>query len=104
MVAASDQPGSEAHGINYGWLGASPMRRATYRRPAGFALWPFRRCRQRRPACQALLLLGRSCPWAHRAWLVWALRQLQDRLVLVVEPDSEGPALALRTPSRGAEA
>ena len=35
-----------------------------------------------------LLVVGRSCPWAHRAWLTWQLRQLQDRIALVVaEPD-----------------
>jgi putative glutathione S-transferase len=34
------------------------------------------------------LIVGRSCPWAHRAWLVWSLRQLQDTIELVVvEPD-----------------
>ena len=35
-----------------------------------------------------VLIVGRSCPWAHRAWLVWQLRQLQSRIrLLVVEPD-----------------
>ncbi|MEB3260194.1 MAG: glutathione S-transferase C-terminal domain-containing protein [Cyanobacteriota bacterium] len=34
------------------------------------------------------LIVGRSCPWAHRAWLVWTLRGLESSLrLLVVEPD-----------------
>jgi putative glutathione S-transferase len=36
------------------------------------------------------LIVGRSCPWAHRAWLVWTLRQLEPSVRLVmVEPDPE---------------
>ncbi|MEB3323705.1 MAG: glutathione S-transferase C-terminal domain-containing protein [Cyanobacteriota bacterium] len=36
------------------------------------------------------LIVGRSCPWAHRAWLVWSLRGLGPGLRLVmVEPDPE---------------
>jgi putative glutathione S-transferase len=35
-----------------------------------------------------VLIVGRSCPWAHRAWLVWSLRQLEGSItLLVVEPD-----------------
>jgi glutathionyl-hydroquinone reductase len=35
-----------------------------------------------------LLIVGRSCPWAHRAWLTWTLRQLEASIDLVVaEPD-----------------
>ncbi len=35
-----------------------------------------------------VLIVGRSCPWAHRAWLVWSLRQLAGSITLmVVEPD-----------------
>jgi putative glutathione S-transferase len=34
------------------------------------------------------LIVGRSCPWAHRAWLVWRLRGLEESVgLLVVEPD-----------------
>ena len=34
------------------------------------------------------LIVGRSCPWAHRAWLVWRLRQLEPSVqLLIVEPD-----------------
>jgi putative glutathione S-transferase len=36
------------------------------------------------------LIVGRSCPWAHRAWLVWTLRQLAPSVGLqMVEPDPE---------------
>jgi glutathionyl-hydroquinone reductase len=35
-----------------------------------------------------VLIVGRSCPWAHRAWLVWSLRQLAGSVALLVaEPD-----------------
>jgi putative glutathione S-transferase len=35
-----------------------------------------------------VLIVGRSCPWAHRAWLMWSLRQLTGSIaLLVVEPD-----------------
>ena len=35
-----------------------------------------------------VLIVGRSCPWAHRAWLTWTLRQLGSSItLLVVEPD-----------------
>jgi glutathionyl-hydroquinone reductase len=35
-----------------------------------------------------VLIVGRSCPWAHRAWLVWALRRLGASITLVVvDPD-----------------
>jgi putative glutathione S-transferase len=35
-----------------------------------------------------VLIVGRSCPWAHRAWLVWSLRQLAGSItLLVVDPD-----------------
>ncbi|MEB3266501.1 MAG: glutathione S-transferase C-terminal domain-containing protein [Cyanobacteriota bacterium] len=36
------------------------------------------------------LIVGRSCPWAHRAWLTWSLRQLAPSIELVlVEPDPQ---------------
>jgi putative glutathione S-transferase len=35
-----------------------------------------------------VLIVGRSCPWAHRAWLLWALRGLGASIeLLVVDPD-----------------
>lgn len=37
------------------------------------------------------LIVGRSCPWAHRAWLLWSLRQLEGSIALVVaQPDPGG--------------
>ena len=37
-----------------------------------------------------VLIVGRSCPWAHRAWLVWSLRELGGTIELVVvEPDPQ---------------
>jgi len=29
------------------------------------------------------LIIGRSCPWAHRTWLVYELRSLNEKLVLI---------------------
>ncbi len=59
-----------------------------YRRPAGaFTTLP------PLPANAAaagshVLIVGRSCPWAHRAWLVHSLRGLSGSIdLLVVEPD-----------------
>ena len=73
-----------------------------YRRPeAGFpALPPL-------PADAAtagshVLIVGRSCPWAHRAWLVWSLRQLGGTIELVVvEPDPEAGRWRFATPFAG---
>ena len=39
---------------------------------------------QRSAAHRPLLVIGRSCPWAHRTWLVHHLRQLQDSVVLLM--------------------
>jgi putative glutathione S-transferase len=40
------------------------------------------------PAQSYGLIVGRSCPWAHRAWLVWTLRGLEPTVrLLMVEPD-----------------
>ena len=38
------------------------------------------------------LLIGRSCPWAHRTWLVFKLRNLEDtlKLILVKANPNEG--------------
>ncbi len=59
-----------------------------YRRPAGAftALPPLPEDAATRAG--HVLIVGRSCPWAHRAWLVWTLRQLAGSIdLLVVEPD-----------------
>ena len=49
-----------------------------------------------------VLIVGRSCPWAHRAWLVWTLRQLQPSIELVVvEPDPQAGRWRFPTPFLG---
>ena len=49
-----------------------------------------------------VLIVGRSCPWAHRAWLVWTLRQLQSSIeLLVVEPDPKAGRWRFPTPFLG---
>ncbi len=59
-----------------------------YRRPtAPFAATPPLPADAAEPGAH-VLIVGRSCPWAHRAWLVWSLRQLAGSVsLLVVEPD-----------------
>ncbi|MFQ6538775.1 MULTISPECIES: glutathione S-transferase C-terminal domain-containing protein [Aphanothece] len=59
-----------------------------YRRPEGaFAALPAVPADAAEPEAH-VLVVGRSCPWAHRAWLVWSLRQLAASITLVVvEPD-----------------
>lgn len=53
-------------------------------------------------AGQHVLIVGRSCPWAHRAWLVWSLRQLADSITLVVvEPDPEAGRWRFPSPFEG---
>ena len=39
---------------------------------------------QRSPTQRPLLVIGRSCPWAHRTWLVHQLRNLEDSVNLLV--------------------
>ena len=49
-----------------------------------------------------VLIVGRSCPWAHRAWLVWTLRHLQNSIeLLLVEPDPEAGRWRFSTPFLG---
>jgi putative glutathione S-transferase len=94
-------------GWHWQWLqlmqGLGPADRdGNYRRPASAfsALPPL-------PANAAdaeshVLIVGRSCPWAHRAWLVWALRQLQQSIrLLIVEPDPQAGRWRFRTPFLG---
>jgi len=73
-----------------------------YRRPAS----PF----AERPAIPAaagdpgrhVLIVGRSCPWAHRAWLVWGLRELRSSIeLLVVDPDPQAGRWVFATPFLG---
>lgn len=50
------------------------------------------------------LIVGRSCPWAHRAWLVWTLRRLEPSLRLVmVEPDPEAGRWRFPAPFLGCD-
>nr|AUG32654.1 hypothetical protein PLO_677 [Paulinella longichromatophora] len=49
-----------------------------------------------------ILVVGRSCPWAHRAWLVWTIRNLRDTIKLVVvEPDRKQGRWRFVTPLHG---
>ncbi|MFM7087804.1 MAG: glutathione S-transferase C-terminal domain-containing protein [Cyanobium sp.] len=48
------------------------------------------------------LIVGRSCPWAHRAWLVHSLRSLADTIELVVvDPDPQAGRWRFREPFEG---
>ena len=50
-----------------------------------------------------VLIVGRSCPWAHRAWLTWALRGLQGSIrLLVAEPDPRAGRWRFAEPFEGA--
>jgi len=51
-----------------------------------------------------VLIVGRSCPWAHRAWLVWNLRRLAASIdLLVVVPDPEAGRWRFETPFEGCD-
>ena len=70
-----------------------------YRRPAGAftALPPLPD--DAATAGSHVLIVGRSCPWAHRAWLVWSLRQLSASIdLLVVLPDPQAGRWRFATP------
>ena len=75
-----------------------------YRRPqAGFPSLPVLPADAARPSGHALIV-GRSCPWAHRTWLVWSLRQLGTTIdLLVVEPDPEAGRWRFPTPFEGSD-
>lgn len=48
------------------------------------------------------LVVGRSCPWAHRLWLLRSLRGLEESLALTVaEPDPNGGRWVLPEPLQG---
>ena len=80
-------------GWHWQWLqlmnGLGPAdAEGNYRRPAS----PFAQRPPLPPSAAEpgghLLIVGRSCPWAHRAWLTWRLRGLADTIALVLaEPD-----------------
>ena len=73
-----------------------------YRRPAaGFSAPPPLPDDAASPAAH-VLIVGRSCPWAHRAWLVWSLRRLGASIELeVVEPDPQAGRWRFRRPFEG---
>ena len=73
-----------------------------YRRPAGaFATLP-PLPDDAATAASHVLIVGRSCPWAHRAWLVWSLRQLGTTVELVVvEPDPQAGRWCFSSPFEG---
>ena len=51
-----------------------------------------------------VLIVGRSCPWAHRAWLTWTLRGLDPAIeLLVVEPDPEAGRWRFASPFEGCD-
>ena len=55
-----------------------------------------------RQAGRHVLIVGRSCPWAHRAWLVWGLRRLEASIeLLVVEPDPQAGRWCFQQPFLG---
>ena len=63
-------------------------RQGRYRRPAGaFTALPPLPPDAAEPGGH-VLIVGRSCPWAHRTWLTWTLRELAPTVeLLVVVPD-----------------
>ena len=73
-----------------------------YRRPAGaFTALPPLPANAGEPDSH-VLIVGRSCPWAHRAWLVWQLRGLHSSIeLLVVEPDPEAGRWRFTSPFLG---
>ena len=75
-----------------------------YRRPAGdhpSATLPAQPLEGRGSEDRARLILGRSCPWAHRTWLVHTLRQLGESLdLLMAKADHQGGRWQLDPPWR----
>ena len=46
---------------------------------------------------QPILIVGRSCPWAHRTWLVRRLRRIENTLQLMIaSPDHRGGRWVLK--------
>ena len=96
-------------GWNWQWLqlmgGLGPAdHEGNYRRPAGdhpTATLPAQPLEGRGRDHRARLILGRSCPWAHRTWLVHTLRQLGETLdLLMAKADHQGGRWQLDPPWR----
>ncbi len=69
--------------------GLAPANRdGEYARPASQhqeAKIPHEDClNERSPNQLPYLIIGRSCPWAHRTWLVHKLRKLEPRITLII--------------------
>jgi putative glutathione S-transferase len=79
-------------------------RQGRYRRPtAAFAGLPPLPGEAGEPGAH-VLIVGRSCPWAHRAWLTWTLRRLGGSIdLLVVEPDPRAGRWRFSDPFEGCE-
>ncbi len=75
-----------------------------YRRPAGdhpSAALPTQPVEGRLAEHRCILILGRSCPWAHRTWLVHTVRQLGGSLnLLMAKADHQGGRWQLDPPWR----
>lgn len=73
-----------------------------YKRPAGdhpAATLPTQSLDGRSPDERPLLILGRSCPWAHRTWLVHTLRGLGGSLnILMAQADHQAGRWQLDPP------
>lgn len=77
-------------------------REGRYRRPAGAfsGLPPVPEDAE--TAAAHVLIVGRSCPWAHRTWITWTLRRLAVPIeILVVEPDPAAGRWRFREPFEG---
>lgn len=75
-----------------------------YRRPEGVFTSPPPPPQDAAQPGAHVLIVGRSCPWAHRAWLVWSLRQLGGSITLqVAEPDPEAGRWRFREPFLGCD-
>ncbi len=85
-----------------GGLGPADAEGNYRRPPSAFAATPALPSSAGRAGTH-VLIVGRSCPWAHRAWLVWTLRQLGGSIELVVvEPDPKAGRWRFREPFEGA--
>jgi len=75
-----------------------------YRRPeAAFTALPPVPAEAAEPGSH-VLIVGRSCPWAHRAWLTWALRRLAPAIeLLVVVPDPQAGRWRFRESFEGCD-
>ena len=78
--------------------------RGRYRRPgSAFATTPPLPPDASEPGAH-VLIVGRSCPWAHRAWLTHTLRQLGGSIALeVVDPDPEAGRWRFSRPFEGCD-